>query len=218
MERMTSWLRLRSMTNPSRTRGLAAAGLLCAALAGCGTAVATSPPSSTSPTTAPAASGASGALLASAVTPRTGCASVNQATSATVTRSLLLAEPANGSKRTVTQRRATLVRALFGDFCAAIAHADIPQPVIRCPAGFGVSYFGKFYDRQRILATFNYSATGCPRLSLTVSGKTRSTLLAGKAAAAAPHLKADLAAVLGLPESQVYGSPSQTRAPVMVGL
>jgi hypothetical protein len=209
MERIASWLRLSGMAKQSRMRGLAAAGLLCVALlcvalAGCGTVAATSP--ATSPGTTPPALGAgSGTPLTTAATLKTGCASVKQATSATVTRSTLLAEPANGSTRTVTQRRATLVRALFGDFCAAIAHAGTTQPVMHCPADFGTSYLGKFYEGQRILATFNYSPSGCPRLSLTVSGKTRDIFLIGKAAAAAPHLKADMAAVLGLPESRVYG-------------
>lgn len=210
MERMTSWLRPREMTNKSRIRGLAAAGLLCAALAGCGTAVA-----STTAASAPHAPGADGAQLAAA---EVGCASVHQATSVTVKRLVIAAElPINGGARTYTQRHATLVRALFGDFCAAITHADVHQ-VIRCPVDFGVSYVGTFYDGQQVLATFTYSASGCPRVALTVAGKTRGALLIGKAAAAAPHLKADFAAVLGLPESRVYGSSSQTLAPVRTGL
>jgi len=52
-----------------------------------------------------------------------------------------------------------------------------------------------------------YNVGGCGRLQLTASGQTRDTFLMGKAAAAAPHLRADMAAVLGLPESQVYRAP-----------
>ena len=220
MEPVTPWMRPRAMSNQSWIRGLGAAGLLCAGLlctglAGCGTAVASSSSAtSTSPATTPHASGAGGAALATAATPQAGCASVNQATSVTVTRHLLVREPVNGGARTYTQRHATKVRALFGDFCAALAHADIPQPPIDCPADFGTSYTGTFYDGQRTLATFIYSVSGCPRLQLTASGRTRGTFLIGKAAAAAPHLKADMAAVLGLSESQVYGAPSQTLSPV----
>jgi hypothetical protein len=210
MERMTSWLRPRDMTNQSRIRGVAAAALLCAALAGCGTAAA-----STTSARAPHAPGVGGAQLAAA--PEVGCASVDQATSVNVERLLVVGEPVNGGMRTYTQRHTTLVRALFGDFCAAITHADVHQ-VIRCPADFGVSYVGAFHDGQRILATFIYSVGGCPRLTLTAAGKTRATLLIGKAAAAAPHLKADFAAVLKLSESQVYGSPSQTLTPARQGL
>ena len=207
MEPMRSGLRPRGMTNQSRIRGLATAGLLCAALAGCGTTVATSGPTSTSPASTPPVPGAGGAPLSTAAAPETGCAGVNQATSAIVVRRLLVPEPANGGTRTYTQRRAPLVRALFGDFCAAIAHAYAPKTILHCPADFGTTYTGTFYDGQRVLATFSYAPTGCQRLYLTASGKTRGTFLIGTAAAAAPHLKADMAAVLGLPESQAYGSP-----------
>ena len=169
--------------NLSRIRGLATAGMLCAALAGCGTAAA--------------------ATAAGAGAPEVGCASVSQATSATVTRHRLVPESPNGGTRTYRQHNATKVRALFGDFCSALAHATIPRPPIFCPADFGSSYTGTFYDGRRVLATFDYTPTGCQRVSLTASGKSRSTFLIGKAAAAAPHLKADMAAVLGLSESNV---------------
>jgi hypothetical protein len=219
MERITSWARPRAMMNRSRIRGLGTAGLLCAGLlcaglAGCGTAVASSTPATTPPTTTRTASGAGGAALATAATAQVGCASVNQATSVTVARHLLVKEPINGGARTYTQHDATKVRALFGDFCAAIAHADVPQAPIDCPANFGTSYTGTFYDGQRTLAIFIYTVGGCPRLELIASGQTRGTFLIGRAAAAAPHLKADMAAVLGLSVSQVYGAPSQTLSPV----
>ncbi|HTX28757.1 MAG TPA: hypothetical protein VME19_17245 [Streptosporangiaceae bacterium] len=193
------------MTNQSRIRGLAAAGLLCALLAGCGTAVATSTAASTPAATTPSASGAGGAALATAAT-ETGCAGVSQATSAVVVRHLLVAEPVNGGGRLYTQRHASLVRALFGDFCAALDHPDVPQTPLHCPIDIGTSYTGTFYAGQRVLATFVYVPTGCPRLSLSASGKTKGTFMIGTASAAAPHLKHDLAAVLGVPESQVYGS------------
>jgi len=219
MEPVTPCTRPTAMSNQNRIRGLGAAGLLCAGvlctgLAGCGTTVASSPPATTSPATTRPASGAGGAALATAAA-QAGCASVSQATSATVTRHLLVPEPVNGGTRTYSQRDATKVRALFGDFCAALAHADVPQGPINCPADFGTSYTGAFYDGQRTLATFVYSVGGCSRLELTASGHTRATLLMGKAAAAAPHLKADMAALLGLSEPQVYGAPgSQTLSPV----
>lgn len=219
MEPVTSCERPRAMMNQSRIRGLRTAGLLCAGLlcaglAGCGTTVASSPPTNTTQAATAPASGAGGAALATAATPQAGCASVNQATSVIVTRHLLVKEPVNSGTRTYTQRHATKVRALFGDFCAAVAHADVPQGPINCPADFGVSYTGTFYDGPRTLATFVYNVGGCTRLQLTASGRTRGTLLIGRAAAAAPHLKADMAAVLGLSETQVYGAPSQTLSPV----
>jgi hypothetical protein len=192
MQRMTSRARPGGMINFRRNRGLAAAGLLCAGLAGCGAAAAA---------TSPPASGAGGVALAAAR--QTGCASVHQATSVTVTRYLLVSEPVNGGTRTYTQRNATKVRALFRDICAALTHPAIRHPAFLCAAQSGTSYAGTFYDRRRTLATFIYSRRGCPLVSLTAAGKTRATILLGQAAAAAPHLKADLAAVLGLPQPQV---------------
>jgi hypothetical protein len=205
MERMTSVLRRRGMTNLSRIGGLAAAGLLCAVLAGCGTAVATSTADSAPLATTPAASGAGGAALATAAATETGCAGVSQATSVVIARHLLVAQPVNAGTRLYAQRHASLVRALLGEFCAALDHPDVPQTPLHCPIDIGTTYTGTFYAGQRVLATFVYVPTGCQRLSLSASGKTRATFMIGTAAAAAPHLKADLAAVLGLPESQVDG-------------
>jgi hypothetical protein len=193
MEPMTALARRTGMINQRRIRGLAIAGLLCATLAGCGTAAA-----------ATAAAQGPGDPPAKAAAPEVGCASVHQATMVTVTRHQLVGEPVTASPRTVTQRKVTLVRALFGDFCSAIAHAEAFQPDYMCPVDSGLSYTGTFYDGHRALATFIYYVSGCPRISLTAAGRTRGTLLLGTAAAAAPHLKADMAAVLGEPQSQVY--------------
>jgi hypothetical protein len=184
------------MTHHGLIRGLAAAGLLCAALAGCGTAVASATAAGT-----PHSPGAGAPLAAAAA--EVGCASVSQATSVTVARSAVVTEAVHVGRLRVTQHNATEVRALFGDLCAVIAHAGRPQPGFLCAAGFGNSYAGTFYDGQRILATFSYSLRGCPRLSLTASGQTRATYVLGKPATAAPHLRADLAAVLGVPVSRV---------------
>jgi hypothetical protein len=209
MERMTFRARPTGMTNQGRVRGLATAGLLCAgllcaALAGCGTAVVSATAASTprTPEAGAAQTPGAGAPLAAAAA-EVGCASVNQATSVTVARSVVAVEGINPGALRVTQRTATKVRALFGDFCAVLAHAGTPHREFECAAGFGNSYAGTFYDGQRVLATFGYSLRGCPRLSLTVSGKTRVTLVVGNVASAAPHLKADLAAVLGVPVSHL---------------
>jgi hypothetical protein len=182
MERITSCVRPRGMTNQRRIRGLATAGLLCAALAGCGTA---------------AAATAAGAGGQTTVAPEVGCASVNQATKVVVHRHELLRQPLSISVPTVTQSNVALVRALFGDVCAAVNHPVARLPLHMCPADFGISYTGTFYGGQRVLATFTYEPSGCAWVSVSAAGKTKGTLLIGSAAAAAPHLKADLAAVLG---------------------
>jgi hypothetical protein len=191
MERMTVGPRQMAMKR-SKSHALPAAGLLCAVLVGCGTAAAAA---------APAASARAGAPSAPA---EVGCASVNQATTVTVQRIALIAEPPGEGRKTITQHKATLVRALFGDFCAAVEHPAFPQPALACPVQFGIFYTGTFRDGQRVLATFTYAISGCPSVKVTAAGKTQSTFLLGRAAAAAPHLKSDFAAVLGQPQSKIY--------------
>jgi hypothetical protein len=100
---------------------------------------------------------------------------------------------------TKTQHNVTLVRALFGQFCAAVSHPATKSSVVRCPADFGVSYLGTFYDGSQPLARFVYGASGCQSVTLTADGQTRATRVIGAAAAAAPRLRADMAAVLGMP-------------------
>ena len=188
-------MRQNGMMYRRQVHGIVVAGALGAALAGCGTQVATIDPA------APAAS-------TSPVAPAVGCASVSQATKVLVSRATHLVEPMNGSPHRVTQRNTKLVRALFTDLCAAVTHPDTAKGVLYCPADFGVSYVGTFYDGSRTLASFVYGASGCPSVSLTVTTKTKTTLLLGNAERAAPHLDADLAAVLGVPKSQL-AAPTQ---------
>ncbi len=124
---------------------------------------------------------------------------MNQATSVTVRRIIHLVEPTRAGALSKTQHNATLVRALFGQFCAAVSHASAAKGTIHCPADFGISYTGTFYDGSRTLAKFVYGTSGCQTVSLTADGKTRTTMVLGAASAAAPKLRADMAAVLGVP-------------------
>ena len=196
---MTSRARQTGMMSHRRIRGLAAAGLIFAALAGCGTAA--------------TAAGAGAAQATPTAAPEVGCASVNQATTVTVQRHVPAHIPINAGTRTVKQHHPALVRALFRDFCAAVSHPQSGHHYF-CPIDFGISYTGTFYDGQGVLAAFGYDTGGCPRVTVIAAGKTKAVLLLGSAAAAAPHLKADLAAVLGVPESQVSGPPgSQNTGP-----
>ncbi|MGH3188844.1 MAG: hypothetical protein ACRDPY_10250 [Streptosporangiaceae bacterium] len=170
------------------------AGLLSAAVAGCGTQVATVNTAAAPATSTP---------------PAVGCASVGQATEVLVSRAMHLVEPLNGGPHRVTQRNTAKVRALFSDLCAAVTHPNRGGGVVHCPVDFGVDYVGTFYDGSRSLASFTYGAGGCPTASLTASGKTKATLMLGNALKAAPHLAADLAAVLGVPKSQLTAPPQQ---------
>ena len=137
----------------------------------------------------------------------TGCADVNQATSVTVRRTMHLVEPTRMRALTTTQTNPALVRALFGQFCGAVSHAAVGR--VNCPADFGISYSGTFYDGARVLAKFVYGASGCQTVSLTADGKTRSTMVFGSAAAAAPRLRADMAAVLGVPATMLAPPQAQ---------
>jgi hypothetical protein len=123
-----------------------------------------------------------------------------------------LVEPVRAGALTVTQRKTALVQALFRDFCAAVGHPDKPGALIHCPAALGMDYTGTFYDGTRSLATFVYGASGCQTLTVTANGKRQSTLLYGPAMAAAPHLQADMAAVLGVPKYAV-GAPQSSVNP-----
>jgi hypothetical protein len=214
MELMTRALRPSTMMSPRQVRGTVLAVLLCSALAGCGSVTASVPAGAGATSSAPGTSAAqaassapasSGASSSSSATPAaaasaTGCAGVDQATSVTVHRVLHLVEPTRAGTLSKTQHNATLVRALFRQLCAAVSHpATAKGATLHCPANFGIAYLGTFYDGSRTLAKFNYGATGCQLVSLTVDGKTRTTMVVGAASAAAPKLRADLAAVLGVP-------------------
>jgi len=124
---------------------------------------------------------------------------VDQATSVTVHRVIHLVEPTRAGALSKTQHNAALVRALFSEFCAAVSRPSAAKGAIRCPADFGISYTGTFYGGSRTLAKFVYGATGCQVLSLSADGKTKTTMVLGAAAAAAPKLRDDMAAVLEVP-------------------
>ena len=194
--------------SPRQVRGPALAVLLCSALAGCGSVTASAPAGAGASSSAPGTSSvpassvppsSAPASSAPAVAAAPGCADVNQATSVTVHRVIHLVEPTRAGALSKTQRDATLVRALFGQLCAAVGDASAAKGMLHCPADFGISYTGTFYDGSQTLAKFVYGASGCQVVSLTADGKTRTTMLLGAASAAAPKLRADMAAVLEVP-------------------
>jgi hypothetical protein len=224
MERLPRKVRPIRMMSPRQVRGTVCAVLLCSALAGCGSVVASAPAAGQGSSSAASSAGAtsssssSGSASASAsaasaasssagaVADAAGCADVTQATSVAVHRVLRLVEPTRQGSLARTQRDTTLVRALYSQLCAAITHPATVKGTVHCPANLGISYAGTFYDGSRALATFVYGATGCQTASLTAAGQTKATMLTGPAAAAAPKLQADLAKVLGLP-SLVMAQP-----------
>jgi hypothetical protein len=217
------------MMSPRQVRGTVLAVLLCSALAGCGSVVASAPAagssaaassagatssaSSSSGVATGASAPASAGSAAGAVANAAGCADVTQATSVTVHRVLHLVEPTRLGTLSKTQRDTTLVRALYSQLCAAITHPAKIKGTVRCPANLGISYTGTFYDGSQALATFVYGASGCQTASLTAAGKTKITMMVGSASAAAPKLQADLAKVLGVPSLAIAQPKSGTGTP-----
>ena len=220
MERLLPEVRPIRMMSPRQVRGTVLAVLLCSALAGCGSVVASAPAAgsgsssaassagaaSSGSASAAAAGSASPVSSAAAVAAAAGCSDVSQATSVSVHRVLHLVEPTRLGSLSKTQHDTTLVRALYSQLCAAITHPAKIKGTLRCPANRGISYVGTFYDGSRPLATFVYGASGCQTASLSAAGKTKTTIMVGSASAAAPRLQADLAKVLGLP-SLVMAQP-----------
>src|ERR1035438_992703 len=208
MERMTRRGRQSGMMSPRHVHGSVGAGLLCAAVAGCGT-VAASTPAAGQAAASVSAAAASAAAASAAAASAVGCASVSQATVVTIHRTMRLVEPAHVGPYTMTQRKPALVRALFSDFCKLVAHPYRSNRPMNCPAAFGLDYAGTFSSGQRKLATFVYGASGCQTVQVTAAGKSTSTMVFGSTASAAPYLENDMAAVLGLPKSGVYGPGQQ---------
>ncbi|HEV2258394.1 MAG TPA: hypothetical protein VGS06_35185 [Streptosporangiaceae bacterium] len=203
MERMTWRVRRTRMMEQRPLRGRAGpgilailgAGLLFAAVSGCGSVVASDSAS------APAA--------AATAAPQVGCASVNQATAVAIRHMRHFMVPVDTKPQASTvHRQAAQVRALFGQMCAAVTH-PAPNRLMHCPIDIGTEYLGTFYDGSRALATFAYYASGCERVSLSAAGKTLSTMVYGPAAAAAPHLATDLDAIVGAPKPGMMQPPAQ---------
>ena len=188
MERMTRRVRQNGMMSSRQVRGIVVAGLLCAGVAGCGSTVATTPAS----------------VQVAQAAPAVGCASVNQATTVTIYRTINSIEPNRAGAVATTQRKAALVRALFNDLCQVVAHPYTAKGPIHCPAAFGLAYTGTFYDGNRKLATFTYGASGCQNVRVNAADQSRYSMVAGSAASAAPDLETDMAAVLGLPKSTLF--------------
>src|SRR6478736_2231699 len=221
MELMTRALRQSTMVSPRQVRGTVLAVLLCSALAGCGSVTASAPAGAGATSSVPATSAAQAASSApassssatsAAAASATGCAGADQATSVTVHRVLHLVEPTRGTALSKTQHNATLVRALFRQLCAAVSHPSAAKgATLHCPADFGIVYLGTFYDGSRPLAKFSYGLSGCETVSLTADGKTRTTMVIGTASAAAPKLRPDLAAVLGVPRLAIAQPVTGTR-------
>jgi hypothetical protein len=199
MERMAGQVRLIRMME-RRFGFLGLLGVLVVAVSGCGSVVASD--SAAAPALAEAAT----------AVPAVGCASVNQANAVAIRHMLRFMAPIGKQPlATSTYRNVSEVRALFGQMCAAVTHPS-KVSLVHCPADLGTIFLGTFYDGSRTLATFTYYSSGCERVSLTAAGKTLTTMVIGPAAAAAPHLATDLAAIVGEPKPGQM-KPQETSGP-----
>jgi hypothetical protein len=177
--------------NAPRIRRLVAAGMLTAALAGCGSVK--------------AGAGTSPASTATTASTATGCASTSLATKVSIARVLHLVEPTHLGELALTQTDPAKVQALFQQFCQVITHPDGGTgKTISCPDDIGVAFKGTFYAGTRVLASYVYSASGCQVVTLTSAGKSQSAVVAGTAAAAAPALEPDMAKALGMTEAETF--------------
>jgi hypothetical protein len=193
------------MMDKRQLRGLIGAGMLTAALAGCGSVVATAGDSGTTGTSS--TTGTSGTSSTA-----TGCSSVTLATKVTVIRAMHLIDPQHAGSLEKTQTNPAKVQALFRDFCQAIAHKDTGTAILNCPDQIGLAYGGAFYDGSRLLADYTYGASGCQRVSVTApGGQAQAVVVWGTAAQAAPNLDSDMSKVLGLPESVVFQQGSRVQ-------
>jgi len=182
-------------------RGFVVAGVLSAAVAGCGTVVAATGSSTT---------GNNAGTTTSSGSTATGCSSTTLATKVTVIRAQHLVQPQRAAALEKTQTDPAKVQALFHQFCQAIAHKEVKTAILNCPDEVGLSYSGAFYDGSRLLADYVYGASGCQRVTVTAPGaKAQTVVIWGTAATAAPQLESDMGQVLGVPMSKVF--PSGTR-------
>ena len=184
---MTEPCSVRSRARLLGVLGVLGTGLVFAALAGCGSAV--------------ASSGAAGASLSTVTAPaQVGCASVNQATAVSIRREMHQEAPVGTNPvSTASYHQVAQVRALFGQLCAAVTH-PARTTLMHCPADRGIELLGTFYEGSRVLATFTFATSGCESVSVTAAGKTMATMMYGPATAAAPNLARDLAAIMESPE------------------
>ncbi len=128
------------------------------------------------------------------------CGKVPAPNGVTVTRTLSITSDRNllrGAWR--AQRQGPLARDLFDDFCRTEIIQVHPTGAISCPEDFGLNYTGTFEADGVPVASFEWSASGCQMLDLTVSGHRVSTMLAGPAALTTTPIERDFAKVMGYP-------------------
>ena len=155
---------------------VAAAAVLAALVAGCGSGVVTI--------------GADGRW--------SECGKVPAPTAVAVERTQAITsqlDPLHGASH--ARRQGPLAGELFDDICRTEVVQVHPTGPISCPADFGLGYTGTFEAAGVTVAHFKWSASGCQMLYLTVAGHRVSTMLAGPASLTTGPLERDLANLMG---------------------
>jgi hypothetical protein len=107
------------------------------------------------------------------------CVGVPSPTSVTVERSASSNAPARDFPPSTNPAGAAR---LFHDFCVTEGHHDRVKGDVACPAGFGLVYRGSFRHDDATVATFDWAASSCQTLDMTVGGDHAGTDLFGTAA------------------------------------
>ena len=217
MELMARGIRQSTMMSPRQVRGTVLAVLLCSALAGCGSVTASAPAGAGASSSAPATSSsqASSSAQAASSAPAASSASDSRFGGRRARDRVRQRQPGHVGHRAPhhSPGRADPGGRAQQDPAQRGPGAGAVRPVLRGRSAirrrrrgwsaarrdYGISYTGTFYDGTRTLATFIYGASGCQTVSLTADGQTKTTMVLGAASTAAPKLRADMAAVLGVP-------------------
>ena len=135
--------------------------------------------------------------------PWNGCGDVSRPDKVVIQSTVSIAGPPSSLQEPHLATGAS-ARALYLDICRTVAVKVTLEGPTSCPNDFGLHYLGRFFDRDRQIASFDWAASGCEYMSLTVSGQTASTYLAGPTSSEPASLEPDLAGILGVSVTDLH--------------
>jgi hypothetical protein len=113
----------------------------------------------------------------------------------------------------VSNRDAVTAKTVLSDFCAAEDHHEDLNGEWSCPADLGLRYSGAFISRGRTVATYDWHASGCQRLTLRIAHRrAASTWLVKASATAAGTLGLDFQHAIGAAfEKAIFEPPPMSQ-------
>lgn len=132
-----------------------------------------------------------------------GCGDVSRPDKVVIQRTVSIAGPPSSLHDPHVATGAS-ARALYLDICRTVAVKVTLDGPTSCPNDVGLHYLGRFFARARQFASFDWAASGCEYMSLTVSGQTVSTYLAGPASSEPASLEPDMAGILGVSVTDLH--------------